>query len=85
MRSAMRIMVTESTRQTLMNSYPLLEAKRTSPRFLRLPVFIFKSGRRFNGWNLSVVESLDTMWIMELYDDFRDAIPIVAQTSFEVC
>jgi Glycosyl hydrolase family 47 len=36
----------------------------------------------FNGWSVTLVDALDTMWMMELYDEFRDAIPIVANTSF---
>lgn len=37
---------------------------------------------RWNGWSVTVVDALDTMWIMDLQDDFRDAIPVVANTSF---
>ncbi|THH10720.1 hypothetical protein EW146_g8290 [Bondarzewia mesenterica] len=36
----------------------------------------------FNGWGLTVVESLDTMWLMGLYDEFNDALSVVANISF---
>ena len=36
----------------------------------------------FNGWGLTVVESLDTMWLMGLYDEFDEALSVVANTSF---
>lgn len=39
-------------------------------------------GYSFNGWGLTVVESLDTMWLMGLYDEFDAALPVVAQMNF---
>ncbi|KII87475.1 glycoside hydrolase family 47 protein [Plicaturopsis crispa FD-325 SS-3] len=36
----------------------------------------------FNGWRVSVIDSLDTMWIMGLYKDFDAAMPIVANETF---
>jgi hypothetical protein len=44
--------------------------------------FFINPSCSFNGWSVTVVDSLDTMWLMELYDDFNDAIPIIANTSF---
>lgn len=32
-----------------------------------------KSKNTFGGWAATLVDSLDTLWIMELYDDFHDA------------
>ena len=36
----------------------------------------------FNGWGVSVVDSLDTMWLMGLYDEFDAALAIVANMTF---
>ncbi|KAH7914600.1 glycoside hydrolase family 47 protein [Hygrophoropsis aurantiaca] len=36
----------------------------------------------FNGWSVSIVDGLDTMWIMGLQDEFYDAIPMLANLSF---
>ncbi|KAI0657795.1 seven-hairpin glycosidase [Cubamyces menziesii] len=36
----------------------------------------------FNGWRLTLVDSLDTMLIMGLHDDFRKTIPIMANMTF---
>ncbi|RDB20921.1 Endoplasmic reticulum mannosyl-oligosaccharide 1,2-alpha-mannosidase [Hypsizygus marmoreus] len=36
----------------------------------------------FNGWGVTLFDSLDTMWIMGLNDMFRDSIEVVARTTF---
>ncbi|KAF7309441.1 alpha-1,2-Mannosidase [Mycena indigotica] len=36
----------------------------------------------FNGWSVSVVDSLDTMWIMGLYDLFEEGLKVVTKTNF---
>ncbi|KAH9852168.1 seven-hairpin glycosidase [Lenzites betulinus] len=36
----------------------------------------------FNGWRLTLVDSLDTMFIMGLHDEFRETIPIIANMTF---
>ena len=36
----------------------------------------------FNGWGLTLIDSLDTMWIMGLHDEFYDSLPLVANMSF---
>ncbi|RDX54010.1 seven-hairpin glycosidase [Lentinus brumalis] len=36
----------------------------------------------FNGWRLTLVDSLDTMLLMELHDEFREAVPILANMTF---
>ena len=36
----------------------------------------------FNGWGVSLVDGLDTMWIMGLHTEFLDSIPIVANMTF---
>ncbi|KAI0306131.1 glycoside hydrolase [Multifurca ochricompacta] len=36
----------------------------------------------FNGWGLSLVESLDTMWLMGLYDEFDSALVVVSNMTF---
>ncbi|KAI0630670.1 seven-hairpin glycosidase [Trametes polyzona] len=36
----------------------------------------------FNGWRLTLVDSLDTMLIMGLEDEFRETIPILANMTF---
>ncbi|KIJ59220.1 glycoside hydrolase family 47 protein [Hydnomerulius pinastri MD-312] len=36
----------------------------------------------FNGWAVTLIDALDTLWIMGLHDQFHDAIPTVAQMSF---
>ncbi|KAI6101362.1 glycoside hydrolase family 47 protein [Pisolithus sp. B1] len=44
-----------------------------------------KSGGRannFNGWSITLLDALDTLWIMDLRDQFYEAIPMVASKSF---
>ena len=36
----------------------------------------------FNGWRLTMVDSLDTMLIMGLHDEFERSIPIIANMTF---
>ncbi|KAI0630700.1 seven-hairpin glycosidase [Trametes polyzona] len=36
----------------------------------------------FNGWNVSIYDSLDTMLLMELWDEFADALPVVQHGDF---
>lgn len=36
----------------------------------------------FNGWGLTVFDSLDTMWIMGLDDMFRDSLEVVSNSTF---
>ncbi|KAI9453041.1 seven-hairpin glycosidase [Lactarius psammicola] len=38
----------------------------------------------FNGWGLSIVDSLDTMWLMGLYDEFDTALVVVANMNFDM-
>ncbi|KAI9062605.1 glycoside hydrolase family 47 protein [Trametes sanguinea] len=38
----------------------------------------------FNGWNVTMYDSLDTMLLMDLYDEFEAALPVVAQGDFRV-
>ncbi|THH27799.1 hypothetical protein EUX98_g6396 [Antrodiella citrinella] len=38
----------------------------------------------FNGWGLTVVDSLDTMWMMDLQDEFQQALPFVANLTFDL-
>ena len=40
-------------------------------------------GDPFNGWGATLVDSLDTLWIMALYDEFQDAVTAVAQIDFK--
>ncbi|KAH9018226.1 seven-hairpin glycosidase [Lactarius deliciosus] len=35
-----------------------------------------------NGWGLSIVDSLDTMWLMGLYDEFDAGLAVVANVTF---
>ena len=37
---------------------------------------------RFNGWAVTVFDSLDTMWLMGLKDEFYQAMDIVEKTTF---
>ncbi|KAG5647834.1 hypothetical protein DXG03_007758 [Asterophora parasitica] len=36
----------------------------------------------FNGWGVTVFDSLDTMWLMGLTDTFNDALEVVARSTF---
>lgn len=36
----------------------------------------------FNGWGVSIVDGLDTMWIMGLQKEFLDSMPIIANMTF---
>ncbi|KAI0918074.1 hypothetical protein AcV5_002851 [Taiwanofungus camphoratus] len=38
----------------------------------------------FNGWGVTLVDGLDTMWIMGLYDDFYRTMPIFANMTFSL-
>src|ERR1700761_2433018 len=38
----------------------------------------------FNGWAVTVFDSLDTMWIMGLYDFFEEGMGVVSKTTFYV-
>ncbi|CRK31469.1 hypothetical protein BN1708_005471, partial [Verticillium longisporum] len=33
---------------------------------------------KFNGWGATIVDSLDTLWMMGMYDEFNDAVEFVA-------
>ena len=37
---------------------------------------------RFNGWGVSLIDSLDTMWIMGLHDEFDQAMEHVSKMNF---
>ena len=39
-------------------------------------------GRRFNGWSVTLLDSMDTMWIMGLHDEFDNALRVVAAQNF---
>jgi Glycosyl hydrolase family 47 len=56
------------------------ENKLSQSRYLAS--FFINPSCRFNGWSVTVVDSLETVWLMELYDDFHNTIPIIANTSF---
>jgi mannosyl-oligosaccharide alpha-1,2-mannosidase len=36
----------------------------------------------FNGWGVTVFDSLDTMWIMGLRDLFQESLELVAKSTF---
>ncbi|KAH9967560.1 glycoside hydrolase [Russula dissimulans] len=36
----------------------------------------------FNGWSLSYIESLDTLWLMGLYEEFDSALAVIVNTTF---
>ncbi|KAI9444515.1 seven-hairpin glycosidase [Lactarius indigo] len=36
----------------------------------------------FNGWGLSIVDSLDTMWLMGLFEEFDAGLAVVANVTF---
>ncbi|KAF7969462.1 hypothetical protein HWV62_27311 [Athelia sp. TMB] len=55
--------------------------KLASPADELLPVSNGKTDN-FNGWGVSIVDGLDTMWIMGLQDEFLDAMPIIADMKF---
>ena len=40
-------------------------------------------GDPFNGWGATLVDSLDTLWIMGLKDEFRDAVEAVSKIDFK--
>jgi hypothetical protein len=42
----------------------------------------------FNGWGVTLFDSLDTMWIMGLHDLFQESLELVSKSTFamdEVC
>ncbi|PSR80973.1 family 47 glycoside hydrolase [Coniella lustricola] len=40
------------------------------------------SRNTFGGWGATLVDSLDTLWIMDMYDEFNDAVAAVATIDF---
>lgn len=65
--------------------FPSTPSTSTSvPRLARqpLPLIDATSFPSFNGWGLSIVDSLDTMWIMGLYEEFDAGLAVVANTTF---
>jgi mannosyl-oligosaccharide alpha-1,2-mannosidase len=40
-------------------------------------------GDPFNGWGATLVDSLDSLWIMGLYDEFADAVAAVSNIDFK--
>jgi Glycosyl hydrolase family 47 len=40
------------------------------------------AARSFNGWCLSYIESLDTLWLMGLYEEFDGALAVVTNITF---
>lgn len=38
----------------------------------------------FNGWALSHIESLDTLWLMGLYEEFDSVLAVIANTTFSL-
>ncbi|KAF8347775.1 glycoside hydrolase [Amanita rubescens] len=38
----------------------------------------------FNGWGLTLFDSLDTMWLMDLHGAFNEAVGFVADSTFEL-
>jgi hypothetical protein len=36
----------------------------------------------FNGWRLTLIDSLDTMWIMGLHHEFQESMSIVSNLNF---
>lgn len=39
---------------------------------------------RFNGWGVTVYDSLDTMWIMGLGEEFAEAVLSIKDQQFNV-
>lgn len=37
---------------------------------------------RFNGWGVTLYDSLDTMWIMDLKDEFHHALQLISKQEF---
>ena len=38
----------------------------------------------FNGWGVMIVDSLDTMYIMNLHDEFKRALAFVEKATWDV-
>ena len=36
----------------------------------------------FNGWGVTLIDALDTMWVMDLRDEFYEAAPMIANMTF---
>jgi len=49
---------------------------------LIMPLFLFYHS--LNGWELTLYDSLDTMWIMGLHHVFRESLETVASASFSL-
>ena len=37
---------------------------------------------RYNGWGVTIFDSLDTMWIMGLQDEFKEAVDGIRDLQF---
>ncbi len=36
----------------------------------------------FNGWGVTLIDALDTMWIMDLREEFYRTLPLIANLTF---
>lgn len=62
--------------------YPLMEGGSTSNPHLSSHLHIVTFIDSFNGWGVTLFDALDTMWLMDLHDDFRQSLHFVAKTNF---
>lgn len=74
----------------LMNSLLLMEERLTSEVNCRkrVPFIPLMLSGSFNGWGVTLFDSLDTMWIMGLHELFHESLELVAKSTFtmdQVC
>ncbi|KAF7317660.1 alpha-1,2-Mannosidase [Mycena kentingensis (nom. inval.)] len=72
----------QSVRDAYVHAYS--SYKRDAWGFDELQPVSGKSVNNFNGWAVTVFDSIDTMWIMGLYDLFEEALGVVSKTNFHL-
>ena len=87
MRSSMRGRVTRVLHILMTSYYHYLGVNLTSFSappllpFFPLTCIVFLN-KRYNGWGVTLFDSLDTLWIMGLRDEFADAVDDIRDQRF---
>ena len=86
MRSSMRGLDTRVLRILTTSYYRYLGVDLTSfflsPLLPSDPLTLFFFLQSYNGWGVTLFDSLDTLWIMGLKDEFADALDAIRNLRF---
>lgn len=85
MRSYTPITATSVTLSPMMNCYLSPTPASTSMRYTKcLALCADSDDVSFNGWGVTVIDSLDTMLIMGLEEEYMRAMPMIKATNFSL-